>query len=161
MATTDLLIAWDATPTDFTVTNLESLGSGDIWQSGELNAGPPNDQVARISYQIVFNTTPVAGDSVIFRWAWGDQASSNEIWSGGIGTSEGQITAAAGKAEARAGCPVVHEHFWKTSHGTTFKGFFDVFSFGPSWQLLIEANGEALTTGNRVRYRYGTAQSQR
>lgn len=154
-------IAWDATPTDFsTLTNLHSLADGNIWQSGEINDATPSDNWLRISYELIFNATPVAGDSLIFYLSKGDEAASNEIWAGGIGTSESEISAAASIAEAQQACPIVWEHAWATSHGTTFKGIFDVRNYGPSWQLLIEANGEALTTGNRLRYRYGTEEVQ-
>ena len=158
-----ILITWDATPTDFgTITNLNSLADGNIWQSGEINDASPSDQILRISYELVFNATPVAGDYLAFWIASGDEASSNEIWDGGIGTSESEISVAASVAEALAslGQPA-KTHAWQTNHGTTFQGHFDVFNFGPSWQLLIQASGEALSaTGNRVRYRYGTPEVQ-
>lgn len=156
----EIQIRWDATPTDFsTLTNLHSLADGEIWQSGEHNDATPTDQIVRISYELIF-VTPGAGDSLIFYWAYGDEASSNEIWSGSIGTSEGEITTAGPIAEVQQGCMRIWEHAFATSHGTTFKGAFDVWNFGPSWQLLIEANGAALTTGNRLRFRYGTPQVQ-
>jgi hypothetical protein len=156
-----ILIAWDSTPTDLTTTNLDSIADTSIWQSGEQNDATPTAYVTRISYELVFNAIPVTGDSIVFRWAKGDEAASNEVWQGGIGATEGAITTAASKAEVKASCPIVWEHPYKTNHSTTFRGTFDVWGFGPSWQLLVEANGEALTTGNTIRYRYGKLQAQR
>jgi hypothetical protein len=150
-------INWDTSPTDLTVSNLDTLSDGNIWQSGALDKTEPTPQWVRVSYEIVFNATPVAGDSLDFYYASGDEAASNEIWPGNIGTSEGQITAAADKAAVEAGCDLVHRHAWQTSHGTTFKGSFDLWNPGPSWQLLVKANGEATSSGTqRVRIRYGT-----
>ena len=161
MAAEDLRIRWESAPTDMTVTNLASLASGTLWQSGEINDASPSHEILRISYELDFNATPVAGDSLRFYLAIGDEAAANEIWDGRLGTAEGQITAAASIAEAKQGCALVHEHAWATSHGVEFKGHFDVYNFGPSWQLLIEANGEALAAAtNRVRRRYGTTQRQ-
>lgn len=161
MAVDDLRLRYESTPTDLTVTNLASLADTNLWQSGEINDASPSYEGVRISYEIVFNATPVAGDSLRFYLASGDEAASNEVWGGGIGTTEGQITTAAAKAAVKAALYPVHEHAWQTSHGTTFKGSFTVYNFGPSWQLLIEANGEALAAGtHRVRRRYFTTQRQ-
>lgn len=157
----EIKIDWEATPTDMTVTNLASLADGNIWQSGEINDASPTNEILRISYEIAFNNTPVVGDSLLFYLARGDEASSSEIWSAGIGASEGQITTAASIAAVQAAIYPVHEHAWQLSHGTTFKGVFDVRNFGPSWQLLVEANGEALaSTGHTIRRRYGSFQIQ-
>lgn len=156
----EIKIDWEAA-VDLTVTNLASLADGNFWQSGAIDPGDPAPQVVRVSYEIVFNATPVAGDSLQFFFASGDEASSSEVWSGNVGTSEGQITAAAAKAAVEAGCELVHQHAWQTSHGTTFKGHFDLWSPGPSWQLLVKAAGEALaSSGHRVRRRYGSPQVQ-
>lgn len=157
----EVLIKWDATPTDFaTLTNLHSLADGNIWQSGEINKATPTWEFVRISYELIFNATPVAGDHVNFWIASGDEAASNEIWDGGIGTSESEISTAANVVAVEQALAAPKVHHWATSHGTTFKGHFDYFNFGPSWQLLIQVVGEALTTGNRVRYRYGTREVQ-
>ena len=161
MATNNVEIAWDSTPTNFTITNLESLADGNIWQSGVIDDATPSKEWVRISFALIFNTTPVAGDSVIFRLAQGDEAASDEIWSGGIGTSESEISTAASIAAIQATMPPVYQVAWQTNMTASgFEGMFDLYSPGPSWQLLIEANGEALTTGNVVRYRYGTSQIQ-
>jgi hypothetical protein len=146
---------WDTSPTDLTVTNLASRADGTVWRSGNLDPGNPAPQMVRVSYEIVFNATPVAGDYLDFRYASADEAASNEIIDGGIATTEGGITAAAGIAEAVAGSVSVKAHGWSTSHGTTFKGSFDIPDPGPSWQLLIRPVGEALAaSGHRVRIRY-------
>lgn len=159
----EVLIKWDATPTDFaTLTNLNSLADGNIWNSGELNDATPSNSIVRISYELDFNATPVAGDYLAFWVISGDEAASNEIWDGGIGTTEGEISTAAAVAEALAslGQPA-HLHAWRTSHGVEFKGHFDFFNFGPSWQLCIQVVGEALAAStNRVRYRYGRIEIQ-
>lgn len=157
----DVKIAWAGTPTDFSpITNLNSLADGNIWQSGEISDASPSNEILRISYELVA-VTPAADDSLIFYLAQGDEASANEIWTGGIGTSESEISAAAAIAEVQAACPIMWEHAWQTSHGTIFKGHFDIWNFGPSWQLLIEANSVALAAStNRLRFRYGTTQIQ-
>lgn len=157
----EIQLDYDATPTDLTVTNLADLADGDVWQSGALDPGDPAPQAVRVSYEIVFNATPVAGDSLQFFHAAGDEAASNEIWDGGIGATEGQITTDAAVAAVEAACPLVHQHPWQTNHGVTFKGSFDIWNPGPSWQLLVKASGEALeSTGHRVRVRYLSPQVQ-
>lgn len=145
---------WD-TITDLTVTNLASLADGNIWQSGDLDPGDPSPGFVKVSYELVFNATPVAGDRIDFLYASCDEAASNEIRDGNIGGTEGQITTAAAKAAVQASCPVVRSHYWETSHGTTFKGSFIIPNPGPSWQLLIKPVGEAFAAGtHRVRIRY-------
>lgn len=155
-------VQWDTSPTDFaTLTNLHSLADGNIWQSGEINDSNPANELLAISYELVFNATPVAGDHLNFYVAYGDQAASNEIWDGGIGTSESEISTAASIAAVQQSVPVARCHMWQTNHGTTFKGSFVVPLNGPSWQLLIEAVGEALAaSGNLLRYRYGSREVQ-
>lgn len=154
-------ILWDATPTDMTLTSLASLADGNLWQSGELNSASPSMAWVRISYSLVFNATPIAGDYLRFWIAKGDEAAASEIWTGGIGTAVGQITAAAAKAEAIQALKTPITHFWATSHGTTFKNLFERFLFGPSWQLVLGPVGEALAaSGHIIRYRYGTPQQQ-
>ena len=154
-------IDWETSPTDMTLTSLASLASGNLWQSGEINDAEPSNEILRISYEIVFNATPVAGDSLRFYLAKGDEAASDEIWSGGAGTSVGQITTAAAIAAVKGALFSVHEHAWQTSHGVTFSGVFDVRNFGPSWQIIVEANGEALAaSGHMIRRRYGSYQVQ-
>lgn len=148
------------TLTDLTVTNLESLADGNIWQSGEINDGEPSNEVVEVSYKCVFNTTPVAGDHLKIFQAFGDQAASNEIWDGVIGVSESEISAAASVAAVLSALSPVFVHSWRTNHGTTFQKVLVLPLVWPSWQLLIQASGEALTTGNIVRYRYGTPQVQ-
>lgn len=151
----EISLQWDTSPTDLTVTNLASLADGNIWNSGNLDPGNPSPQAVRVSYEIVFNATPVAGDYLEFRCISADEASSNEIVGGGVSTSEGAITSAASKAEALQGSSLLKVHAWDTSHGATFKGSFDIFNPGPSWQLLIRPVGEALASGtHRVRVRY-------
>jgi hypothetical protein len=157
----EVKIQWDTNPTDLTVTNLASLVDGYFWQSGALDPGNPSPEVVRVSYEIVFNATPVAGDYLEFYIANGDEAASNEIWNGGIGTSEGAISTAATIAAIVQSCDLVRSHAWATSHGTTFKGFIDIFNPGPSWQLLMRPVGEALAaSGHRVRTRYGNREVQ-
>lgn len=161
----EIQIQWASTaPTDLTVTNLASLADGNIWRSGNLDpaaSGAPVPQVVRVSYEIVFNATPIAGDYLEFRFANADEAASNEILDGNIATTEGTITTAAARAEALAGTRLVRVHAWETSHGATFKGSFDIFNPGPSWQLLVRPVGEALSaSGHRVRVRYGSPEYQ-
>lgn len=155
-----ILINWDSV-TDFsTLTNLNSLADGNVWQSGEMNDASPSDIFLKISYELDFNATPVQGDRLIFWIMQGDMAASNEIWEAGIGTSESEISTAASIAEIEMIQPSF-THSWQTNHGTTFKGIFTVELESPSWQLLIQADGEALaSSGNRLRYRYGTAEVQ-
>ena len=159
--TQDVLITWDSAPTAFTSPNLESLADGNIWQSGAIDDASPSMEWVRISCSVIFSRAPGAGDSLIFRLAQGDESASDEIWSGGIGTSESEISTAASIAAIQATMPPVYQVPWQTNMTASgFEGMFDLYSPGPSWQLLIEANGESLTTGNVVRYRYGTSQIQ-
>lgn len=158
---TEIPIKWSAIADFATLTNLASLADGNIWQSGEQNDASPTAQLLRIYYEIAFNATPVSGDSLNFHILGGDEAASNEIWEGGIGTSEGQITSAAAKAAVFASSFPVKIHAWQTSHGATFKGSFTLQDFPPSWQLLVHANGEALaSSGHRLRYQYGVPEAQ-
>ena len=64
-------------------------------------------------------------------------------------------------AAIQQGCPIVWQHVWATSLGTTFEGVFDMHLAGPSFVLTCEANGEAIAaSGSIVRYRLGTSQIQ-
>lgn len=156
----ELKLVWGTT-TDMTVTSLASLADGSMWQSGEINDASPSNEILRISYELIFNATPVAGDSIRFYLAKLDEAASNEIVAADLGTSLTTFSTAATIAQVQAVCPLVWEHAWRTNHGTTFKGVFDVYNFGPSWQLLIQANGEAFSAGTqRLRRRYGSYQVQ-
>jgi len=153
-------ILWGAI-TDLTVTNLASLADGNWWQSGELNDASPSNELMRIWWEIVFNATPIAGDYLRFKLARGDGAASNEIWDGGIGTSEGQITVAAAKAAVAQATMPQWSHYWATDHGVTFKGSKTISVAGHSWQLLVSPRGEALAaSGQRLRYQLGTRQQQ-
>lgn len=162
MALDDFKIRWDTAPTDMTVTSLASLADGNIWQSGEINDGQPSHSILRISYELITNAAMVANEYIAFYVASGDEAASNEIWDGGIGTTVGQIVTAANIAAVLAALdPPFHQHPWLPNLSTTFKGHFDVYNFGPSWQVLIRPVGEALSAGTqRVRRRYGTLQKQ-
>jgi hypothetical protein len=152
---------FDTSPADLTVTNLASLADGNIWRSGNLDPGNPSPAWVRVSYEVVFNATPIAGDQLEFYYASADEAASNEIIDGNLSTSEGSITAAGAKAEALQSARLVRVHGWTTSHGATFKGSVDIYNPGPSWQLLIRPVGEALSaSGHRVRVRYGSPESQ-
>lgn len=163
MAESEILVKWDAAPTDVTpITNLNSLANGNIWQSGEINNPTPSNSIVRISYELDTAATPTAGYYLAFWIVRGDEAAANEIWPGGIGTTESEISTAASVAAALAafGNPA-RVHGWQTSHGVEFKGVFDFFNFGPSWQVCVQTNGEALAAAtNRVRYRYGRMASQ-
>lgn len=157
----EIQLQWATSPTDLTVSNLASLADGNVWRSGNLDPGNPAPQVVRVSYEIVFSATPIAGDYLEFRFASADEAGSNEIIDGNLSTSEGAITVAADRAAAIQGSRLVRVHAWDTSHGATFKGSFDLFNPGPSWQLLIRPVGEALASGtHRVRVRYGSPEYQ-
>ena len=158
---TDTLIDWKTIAQITTVTNLNSLADGNIWQSGEINDADPGHTYLKIWYKLVFNTTPVAGDSLIFWIGEGDGEASEEIWEGGIGTSESEISAAASIAEVEQALTIAHTHPWNTDHGATFKGSFIWSLPHTSWQLLIQADGEALaSSGHLLRYQYGTPQAQ-
>lgn len=160
MATNDIAIRWGSL-TDLTVTSLASLADGDIWQSGEVNDPNPANIYLRIWYLIVFNATPIAGDSLRWFIAGGDQHAGTEIWDGNIGTGEGQIITNAAVAEVVSACHPRRVHAWQTDHTTTFKGHFVVENFPRSWQVLVQADGEALAaSGHRVSYEYGIPQVQ-
>lgn len=154
-------LAWTSSPTAFgTLTNLHSLADGNIWNSGVIASASPTDYILQISYNLVFNATPVAGDYLGFWVIGNDDDGTTPYWPGSISETEGEISTAGAIAEALAAIGNHHHnHFWQTSHGTTFRGDFLVFNFKPDWQLLIRAVGEALaSSGNVVRYRYATPQ---
>lgn len=156
---TKLLINWAGSPTDMTVTNLASLGDGNFWQSGEFNDATPSDFYLKISYEIDTSGPPPADQPVIaFSVVEGDMAASNEIWEGGLGTSEAAITAAAAKAEIESCYTVHHGHYHSGETGPVAKGIFTVHVHSPSWQLVIKNDwGSSLdASGHRVRYQYGT-----
>ena len=143
-----------------TLTNLNSLADGNWWQSEEINDPSPSNEAVRIWWQIVFNATPVAGDYLWFKLARGDGHAS-EIWDGGIGTSESEISTAAAIAAVDQAPMPQWTHYWATNHGTTFKGSHTVGLHGHSWQLLISARGEALaSSGHAIHYEYLTPQAQ-
>lgn len=153
-------LAWTATPTAFgTLTNLHSLADGNIWNSGVIASGSPTDMIVQISYNLVFNATPVAGDYLAF-WVIGNDDDGTPYWPGSISETEGEISTAANIAAALAAAGQPHHiHAWQASHGTTFRGTFFAHNFTPDWQLLIRAVGEVLAaSGNVVRYRYATPQ---
>jgi len=161
MATNNIEIAWDATPAAFTTTNLESLTAGYVWHSGLIEDASPSSEWVRISFALVSDSALSLGESFVFRLSQGDGAASGEIWSGGLGTSEGVISTAGPAMAVQANCPIVHEVAFRTNLATDgYEGVFDIYSPGPRWQLLIWAQGEGLTTGNVLRYRYGTSQIQ-
>ena len=161
MAAGDLPIRWEAVQDFADITGLNSLADGDIFQTGVVTDASPTFQIVEISYEIVFAAGLVNGDYLAFYHAKGDEAASNEIWRGGIGETAGQITAAAAIAEVQAAMRPVHAHAWQLSHGTTFKGIYQVWYFGPAYQALVQPNGNPLAaSGHRFRYRYGTPQSQ-
>lgn len=153
-------LAWGSTTTFGTLTNLHSLASGNLWNSGEITDTSPTNEIVQISYNIVFNATPIAGDTLHFWVIGSDGDAGTEYYPGQIGTTEGEISVAANIAEALAAIGQPHHiHGWQTSHGTTFRGTFDSFIYKPDWQVLIRANGEALSaSGNVVRYRYASSQ---
>lgn len=158
---TDTLIDWKTIAQITTVTNLNGLADGNIWQSGEINDADPSHVYLKIWYKLVFNTTPTAGDSLIFWIAEGDGEASEEIWQGDIGTSEAELTSGADTVEVEQSLQVAHTHPWVTNHTVTFKGNFIWPLVHPSWQLLIKANGEALKGDSHLlRYQYGTPQAQ-
>lgn len=147
---------FDTLTTFGTLTNLHSLADGNWWQSGEINDTDPINEAVLIWWHLVFNATPVAGDHLLFKLAFGDE-DSTEIWDGGIGTSEAEVSTAASVAAIDAMPGPKWSHRWETDHGTTFKGHKVVPLDAPSWQLLVKAEGEALaSSGNLVKYRYVT-----
>jgi hypothetical protein len=161
MPTNKIKISWDATPTDFVTTNLQSLTSGYVWNSGAIADATPSSEWVRISYALVAAEAASLGDSYVFRLSQGDGASSDEIWAGGLSESEGVISTAGPAMAIQSNCPIVYEVPFRTNLAVDgYQGTFDVFLPGPRWQLLCWANGPALTTGNVLRYRYGTPQVQ-
>lgn len=153
-------ILWGTATALATLTNLNSLADGNWWQSGEINDASPSNELVRIWWQIVFNTTPVAGDYLWFKLARGDGHAS-EIWDAGIGASESEISTAASIVAVDQAPMPQWSHYWATNHGATFYGSKTVGLPGHSWQLLVSARGEALAaSGHAIHYQYGTAQAQ-
>lgn len=156
-------LAWTATPTAFgTLTNLHSLADGNIWNSGVIASGSPTDMIIQISYNLVFNTGPAAGDYLAFWVIGNDDDGSTPYWPAGISETEGEITTGTTPlietVLAAVGQPH-HIHPFRATAPVTFRGTFFAHNFTPDWQLLIRAVGEALSaSGNVVRYRYATPQ---
>lgn len=150
--------AFGTTTTFGTLTNLHSLADGNIWNSGAISNTSPVEQIAQISYNLVFNATPVAGDYLAFWLINEDGDATTPYWPGQIGATEGEISAAGSIAEALAAMGQPHHiHAWQTSHGATFRGLFNAWLPKEDWQVCIRAVGEALSaSSNVVRYRYIT-----
>lgn len=159
--TQDIKNAWSAL-TDLTVTNLASLAAGNWWQSGRLTNPSPSYDLIEIFWEIVYSSAPPAGDYLWWKLIAGDGGSlGNEIWGGGIGASEGQITSAAAIAEVdQAG--MGWQHNWMTSHGATFKDGRQFPLFAQDFQLLVSPRViRSLASGtHRVRVRFGNSQLQ-
>lgn len=157
----EIPIKWDANPTDFTVTNLATLANGNLWQSAVIDDSDTAHSFIRISFELIWSAAISVGDRFQFWILNGDEAASNEIWPGGVGTSgPAQITAAASIAAVKA-IPPSWGVGMITSHGTTVKGSFTVEAQGPSWQLVLGPEGGAVSSGTqRLRYRYGVYEVQ-
>ena len=148
-------------PSNLTVANLASLADTDMWQSGKLDAPEAATGIqvlgVEIWYEIELADTPNDGDQLIFRIAEGSEGTP-EIWPGGIAEAEVQITTAADKQKVKAALDVLHAHSWQTNMPTTdpqLQGMFEVELRSPDWQLLIEADGQALdSTGHTITVRY-------
>lgn len=155
----DILNAW-GTLTDLVLTSLPSLADGYVWQSGDMSAPNPTPDFVRIYYQLVFNATPVAGDSLRFYFANVDGGSTPTIRDGNIGGTVGALSAVGDRAGVGAGCNLVKEHFWTGSHGATFSGSFDLWLPSPTWQVLVQPVGEALSsTPGTIRFQYSHPQA--
>lgn len=161
MAEIQFQYAWGTTTTFGSFTNLHSLADGNIWRSGSVTDTSPTTGILQISYNIVFNATPIAGDYLGF-WVVGDDGDgTTPYWPGSIAATQGAITTAATISEflQAAGQPN-QLHFWATSHGTTFRGHFLAWNYRPVWQVCVRTFGEALaSSGNVVRYRYITGET--
>jgi hypothetical protein len=160
MAAEDLKINWGSLTSIATLTNLHSLADGNLWLSAAINDAEPAHQLVQISYTIVFNATPVAGDYLQLFLPEGN-GDATILWPGGVSDSEQEISTAATIAEFLAACPPAWHHYWQTSHGATFK-FVKTFRLpAPDWRVGIRVVGEALSsTGNVIKYKYGTVQRQ-
>lgn len=152
-------IDWGTTTAFPSLAVLESLADANIWHSAILDDAEPSNQVVRISYHLI-GVAAADGDSLIFYLIQADENATAEILSGDVAATETELVAGTGTEEVQTACPIVWEHHWITNHAQIFKGIFDIWNFGPSWALAIEAQGFALTTGNKLWYRYGTPQRQ-
>lgn len=139
-----------------TITALNSLADGNIWQSGAISPGSPTPGLLQISYTLVLGATWAAGDTVYFWVVGSDGDGTTPFWPGGIAATQGAITTAATIINfLSAAAPPHHQDPGGTSHTTTFVGTFDVYDPKPNWQLLIRVVSNTIAaSGNTVRYRY-------
>ena len=148
--------------TDFMVTNLLGLGSGQIWRSNRIQEGSPHSDQVMISFSLLCDAAVAADETIKFYHARSDEASASEIVDGGIATTEGKLTAANDISDVQDGVDLNHTVRIDRVNQRV-KGSFIVFSPGPSWQLLIEIESVAggfAGSGSIVRYRLGTPQIQ-
>jgi hypothetical protein len=142
-----------------TITNLNSLGNGNIWTSDTWSNTAPTFGFLEVFYTLTFNATPVGGDGLNFWWLRQDDDAS-EIFVGDATGSETELTTAASIASIRA-IPQVHRHAWQTSHAVDFHGYLKIWDPGPAGQLAIQSEGEALSaSGNVIHYRFATTEVQ-
>lgn len=144
------------------ITELDDLDQGQIWLSAPQTQtiGACKAKV-KISYKICVGTTGdvLAGDKLLFYFGRGDDATSNEIRSGGVGTTEDVITAAASIDQIEDGFDLVHSHRIDAVDQDV-QGIFEVDDPGPDWQLAIQLDSDQTsvpaldTTGHILRKAY-------
>ncbi len=148
------------------VTNLQALAAGDIWQSDNITTGPiagKQHMLCRISYKIVLNAAAAGGDKITFYIFHGDEHfPTDEIWDGGVGETEGQITTAAAKAAIRDNVPAAKVVTLTAAVGTTQQGSFEVKNLSPEWIIGVDLTGVTplAASGSLIHYRYFDTQGQ-
>lgn len=155
MATT-LEINWDAITNFSTLTNLDSLASGNMWVSGKVESDP-SAAFLEISYTLVCDGSVAAEDVVKLFLARGND-DSTEIRDGGISDSEQEISTANALADLRdaLGVPIATHRIDRASQ--TLNKVFRVENPGPDWRLVIDfedVSGGLASSGNVVSYRHG------
>ncbi len=147
-----------------TLTNLNSLADGNIWQSATISDSPAaaiQYPAIKVWYELDWNAAPVAGDIIEFRIAEGDEHAS-EIWPGNLTEGEAEISTAAAIDNIVDNIPIARRVVMSGGNYTTnVKGMFNFYDISPDWILLIRIIGEALaSSGNAIHYRYFEPQGQ-
>lgn len=155
---------WQNAAAFSTLTNLNSLADGNIWQSELMSAEAATGITypgVQIWYELDWNAAPAAGDSISFFIAEGDEHAS-EIWPGNLTEGEAELSTAAARDPVLDNIRAVHRVAMRGANYTTnVKGSFKYYDLAPDWILLIMVEGEALAaSGNALHYRYFEPQGQ-
>jgi len=146
-----------------TTAQLESLVDGDLWHSEAITESDLATTIfVKFWYSLVWASAPTVSDKIEFMLISSDQATS-PIWPGALPAAEGVLDATSDAQQLLLIGDNVDVVKTITSSGSTTltqTGEFTVQNPSPSWKLLIKPTGEALGTGNVIRYRKFSPQGQ-